>query len=698
MKNIMNYEKRLLQDRMQLQQLIEESNINDTEMLRGKISHFQIEIEYMVSQLECLKESVENIIVTPAKSIELEIFPETIKERTVSKTAEQISEKIKTTSSGNSKDLEKTIGKSLMGIFASVLIFISLILFATLLLPYFNNTAKMITTYLLSFAFLGVGLFRLKKESDNKFYIALTGCGIGAVYISLLLSNMYFKAIGDIGLYVLICIWAVGVCYLAKIKNKGFQLIGQLGIMIAIFFGCELCVVNNDDMKFMALVVFYAISSNVFYMVHYDREFGKNLVHHIFNVINFGILYVGWLDIITNDLNGITIFLLLILVVNIALGMYSKLEITKLSFGIVMSMYVFYFVSILFIAIDDNIARLIIIYTLCMALTALIEWKKANTNIGKNVVIVVLIVFAAVALLNDINVFLHGIVPLLIIPGILLGFYRNNSVFKYCGLLLFFIFTWLPGISEVERLILGSVVVALTFYLIYKNKTQYSKKFKYNVHIIATWFIYVTVNGLLYELTGVRGIGDVYSYVAVTLFNIIMLKSIFGCNIETGEQEDKAVYNFINLMAMTKGMDLVDYGYLDFLHLIVILTTIGAFTINSKNLLDKRGNMYAGMYVGIKFTVLMAAILDSFNAVNYVISVACFALAILSIVIGFKGQYKALRIYGLMLSMFSTFKLIMVDINYSNTLGNALSFFASGILCFVISLIYNFIDKKMKKE
>ena len=61
-----------------------------------------------------------------------------------------------------------------MGVFASVLIFISIILFATVLLPYFNDTAKMITTFVLSFAFTGVGLWKLKKDKENKFLLDIT--------------------------------------------------------------------------------------------------------------------------------------------------------------------------------------------------------------------------------------------------------------------------------------------------------------------------------------------------------------------------------------------------------------------------------------------------------------------------------------------------------------------------------------------
>ena len=45
--------------------------------------------------------------------------------------------------------------------------------------------------------------------------------------------------------------------------------------------------------------------------------------------------------------------------------------------------------------------------------------------------------------------------------------------------------------------------------------------------------------------------------------------------------------------------------------------------------------------------------------------------------------------------MLSIFKLLMVDAHYENTLGNAISFFVSGVLCFAISMIYNYLDKKM---
>ena len=248
MNRILEYEKQLIQDRQQLLELLSETPEENEELVRYKLECFQKEIAFMNRQVELLKEEANTVQATQnvqragtfaeqmKQTSQAEMSPMQTDSETeaVSKAqAVQATQETQATNSaqGNQKqtaakgafsgqesggqretqatilqrmaatqakapvkkDLEQTVGKSLMGIFASVLIFISLILFATLLLPYFTDTLKMLTTYLVSFAFLAVGLVKMKKDKGNKFYIALTGCGIGAIYISLLLSNMYFK-------------------------------------------------------------------------------------------------------------------------------------------------------------------------------------------------------------------------------------------------------------------------------------------------------------------------------------------------------------------------------------------------------------------------------------------------------------------------------------------------------------------------
>lgn len=682
MEEIMDFEKRLLQDRMQLQHLLDGQDIHDSEMMQHKLQNFNQEMEYMQRQLEYFKSGIEkkNVqkMMTEQEAGEVRAaVPQTVLR----------------------KDLEKTIGKSLMGIVASVLIFISLILFATLLLPYMNNTVKLVILYFLSFVFLGVGLSRLRKDKENKFYVALTGCGVGAVYISLLLGNIYFKIIGDIPLYVFIGIWSMGVCFLSRLKNKVFQIIGQLGIVIAMLFGCILCRENNDAAKFLALAIFYAISSGVFYYVHYDREFANNLIQHIFNVINFTMLCIVSMEVVGRGVHIIPLLILVIFAVNIGIALRAGLEKTGISFGIVISIYVFLTMKLLQGMILQNRLLALTTYVVCMILAVCVEWKKAGRKEGKYIAEAVLLFQAAggIDLVGDWNK--HGIIILLVLPCLFIGFHRDNHVFKYVGMLFFLNYRFFADAGNVraaEQFLQGGIAVFTAHWFIYKKREQYSVLFKNVVHILTLMFLAFTLDFLISDFTGNLDAANVISFALTAAFNIIMLKSCFGRNLNTGEKEKNILYYIMNMLFMVIGLLRIYVGNDIMLHMLMIFITLVTFMVNSKNILDKQSYI-GGIYVGIKFTVLMVVILNSFDAVNYVVSVACLILAILSIVAGFRGQYKSLRVFGLLLSMVSIFKLIMVDISYENTLGNAMSFFASGILCFIISLIYNYIDRKIQK-
>ena len=94
----------------------------------------------------------------------------------------------------------------------------------------------------------------------------------------------------------------------------------------------------------------------------------------------------------------------------------------------------------------------------------------------------------------------------------------------------------------------------------------------------------------------------------------------------------------------------------------------------------------------------MISILSSFHVENYVVSICLLLFAIMSIVAGFYINTASFRLYGLILSMISIIKLIMIDIHYDSTLENALSFFVSGVLCFIISFIYHKIDTGFKNK
>ncbi len=742
---ILEYEKRLIQDRQQLMELMSEAPEDNEELVRYKLECFQKEIAFMNRQVELLKEeartqqvarntqAVENTKVdrqvqNSQEQTEQELEPARIaqgagvmqkpKEQTPKESSGEammrsqaahmtgFEQSMQETQAKRpaKKDLEKTVGKSLMGIFASVLIFISLILFATLLLPYFTDTLKMLTTYVVSFTFLGIGLSKMKKDKTNKFYVALTGCGIGALYISLLLSNIYFKVLGDIPLYVLICVWGIGVCLFAKQKSTIFRIIGELGITIAVIFGCVLCMNNEDAAKMLALIIFYTISSAVFYFVHFEREFFDNLVHHISNVINVYMLTASTFVIVGHGLNHFEAWLMLVIVfISLGSTLWHSLEKESISFGAFATAYAFTLYQMLEEMLVDSMVFSIVTYVVMVILLVLYEWKHASRREGKYIVQTFLLIMATAAVMREGDLYYYGMVPLLILPALLYGFFRRNQVCKYGSLVMLFLYTFeTHAYTQIPHFLLGCVAIITGFGLIMWKREQYSRIFKYSLHVLTLLFLVVCVSDMAVELGTVqwrKGDGPgICNYMLFTLFNIGMMKSFFGKNLATGENENQAVYNIANMLSMLFGTIMIASVENGLWHILLILTVLGAFMINSKRFLDKRESLVPGIYVGVKFTILMIVILESFDSANYVVSIACLLLAITGIVLGFVAEYKSLRIFGLLLSMISIFKLIMVDIRYDNTLGHALSFFGSGILCFVISLIYNYIDKRFSER
>lgn len=724
---LVTYEKRLMADRKQLLELIEECNLNeeqDSSLLRYKLESFQKELQYLERQTMMLKNELTAREELRERATEAKAQTGEAAQKEESKVAgrqnaetlqEPVKEAISTASrirpvpeqkvpipfvKANAKDLEKTIGKSLMGIFASVLIFISLILFATLLLPYFNDTAKMITTYVISFVFLGVGLFKLKKDSENKFFVALTGCGMGALYISMLLSNIYFKVLGDIPLYILIGIWGICIGVFSKKRSKIFQAIGESGILIATVFGCILCTQEQDVVKFIALVIFYAISFIAFYVIHYQKEFIENLMHHIFNVLNLFILAVTAFELSLDSEVMVGVWMVFVLLlVSFGCTLWHKAEKEAFSIYIFAIIYMIMCYVVLKMLCEEWSVWGIIAYATSVLLMALFQWKKTVEEDGKYAAQWILYIIAIIAVNCWENGFAYGAIPLLILPAMIAGFLLKNIVFKYGGLLvaagyLFFV----SDINLYVHYLLCLLVVATGHYLMYWKKEQYNAAYKICIYLLTLLTLFY-IEPVFSELFGSDDWSGLCTYIVVVTYNIFMMKGMLTGNLKTGNQDISALYHITNLGLMLVGLSFAGDSYESaVIHILWIMVTLVTFLVNSKNYLDKRDSMAAGIYVGVKLAVFMVVVLNSFEAVNYVISISCLLFAIASIIIGFAGEYKSLRIFGLVLSMISIFKLIMVDISYENTLGNALSFFVSGILCFVISLIYNYIDKKMQER
>ncbi len=637
------------------------------------------------------------------------------------------------------KDLENMIGKSWMGIFASVLIFISFILFATLLAPFITDTIKMIAMYVVSIMLTAFGLLKLRKH-NNKLYLAISSCGVGAVYISLLLTNMYFKAIGDITLYIFILVWAVFVCYLSKWQDKIFQLIGQCGITISLFFGVVMCVEESDHAMMFLLSLFFVVTASVFYVSNYSREFHKNVVNNVFNCINVFLIWAGaynlrpafswagwaeapgynrnwWAEYKVEAIAGV---MLLFLILQFALFLAAKLKEKNIGFGVFMIIntifMMLYISNMTYKSISwrgpDNIGiynigycwdtiRGIIYIIISAALLVVIEKKFGSRHDDGKVFIQAFILPFFILSVYMIPFFRNHIgLSFVMIPILLLGYYKDDYIYKYESLLMAVVYCFVDTKYSVEHFCLGLLFFAVIAVCMYVKKEQYNSTFKLLSYLAGLFFILISLSYVMDDMKAAYDIGMTIIICVVAFLNVLAMKSRFIKDFQTLQIEEASVNvtRIINAILMPVSLFAVMDVDNEICHFILVLLAIMIFMVNTKNLVEQHKTMWPGIYIGVKLTVLIVTVLCSYEAANYIISISAFLFAIISIVLGFRFYVKSFRIYGLFLSMFSVAKLILVDISYDNTLGHALSFFICGILCFVISMIYHLIDKKMQAK
>lgn len=739
--SILNYENQLLASRKQLNDLIYEfdnQKINHY-MISYKINYLQNEIDYMNRQLNMLRAewneqlqegNIQRQDVKPVQNVgqrqEAPVQMQTITQpdALLPQDNERIpappmppQEKRQSDNKGvKSMDLENIIGKSWMGIFASVLIFVSFILFATLLAPFITDTIKMAAMYIVSISFTLFGLIKLRKH-HNRLYLAICSCGVGAVYISLFLTNLYFKAMGDTTLYLFILIWAVFVCYLSRWRDRVFQIIGQCGITIALLFGIILCVDTKDNARFFLLGLFFVVTAAVFYLSSYSREFHKNIVNNVFNAIHLFLLLMGFCMMDAprlfsgENLSGgwgayfieITGFVILFfLLLQFVLFLISRLKENNAGFGLFMNVNTILMIFFIFRMTygAKNSLRGVFYLGIGFLLLAVIERKFADRKDDGRLLMQFFVLPLFILSVYMISFFQDHIgLSFVMILFILLGYYQNDAVYKYGSLVMAAIYCFTEMKYPMEHLCLGLLFFVILAVFMYIKKEQYHISYKLCAYFIGLLFVCMG----LYNLLDGADINDDVSrtviFTVATLLNVIAAKSIFIKNFQTMQTEEISA----GATRITNGLFMVYSLYVimntdnDICHFILVLLAVVLFMVNTKNLLQRYKGMWPGIYIGIKLTVLIITILSSYDTVNYVISISIFLFAIISIIIGFKFYFKSCRIYGLFLSMISVAKLILVDISYDNTLGHALSFFVCGILCFVISMIYHLIDKKVMR-
>lgn len=652
------------------------------------------------------------------------------------------------------QDLEKTIGKSLMGVIASGFIFISIIMFAIVMLPSMSDEFKIAAMFLGSAAFTIVGMLNLKREDYRAFFLTLAGCGIGAFYVSLLVTRFYFQAIGVLPFLVLVLVWTVPVCIFGRKKSRVFQWIGQCGNLISVIFCSNYTSSEGEYSLFFLLLGFYIGASMLYTLLYFEKTFVKNILNFVFNLAGAIVFLIGLSDLCPGAQEGmeagyhsaaafcgqlVSILLILYMIAQIVLMYRTRSGENVLGFSILQ----IFEVGVLILAagwLGDAFAFnekwiFLICFVILLCALAAYEWRCRKERQGLRCFYETVSVIAMNWALHNTEALEFHISIMPIVLGLLVAAYLlKNRLFLYLSLgeLFFFRFVTLfeDDFSRMERMGWTMFYIVLCLLLHHfignadraridmgleekkrKRTPEYLMAYSEEIHrllVYAAFFFLFSadikhvIDALAPDMNS-SSQGSLWNFLTcILLGSVNFLVSCYFQKKEYAQMPDikrfgAVVCTCFQGLCMIFTLCIIQTMEQKVLHILLILFALALFSINTKNLIQKYPGMLCGAYIGLKFTVLVYVILSSFDASNAVISVGCFLFAILCIVAGFCFHYKPLRIYGLVLSLVSTVKLILVDLAYGSAGELALGFFICGILCFGISMIYHGIDKKYKE-
>jgi len=139
---------------------------------------------------------------------------------------------------------------------------------------------------------------------------------------------------------------------------------------------------------------------------------------------------------------------------------------------------------------------------------------------------------------------------------------------------------------------------------------------------------------------------------------------------------------------------------MDFYYNMILKTIymVIVFTLACINLPVKDcANHYIYYYSYLKFGTLIYYSLQAFKTPDFVMSLGMMIFAVVCKANGFRNSLigNELRVVGLVMTLGFIIKFIIIDIQYESSVLKALR---GGMLCFAISAIYNYFEKKQKSK
>jgi len=574
--------------------------------------------------------------------------------------------------------------------------------------------------YLLSIG-LGFAGFWFGRKKRSPFSISLLSCGVGGIYISIIATHLVFHYISGIMIYVLLFIWVSGLMLLKeKLQYKNlFRIICQLGVMFSLFLAYA---DTLSILEYVLISLYTFISFGIINIKNNDKS-AVNLLGEVITGISLSTICMINTIVINSpawQMKGMVLVDLLIFMIFIVSTVsefnkerteYEGLKIITAAFigcsylvGVIIGMAGVFDIG------SDQYLGLSLVYLAVILVPGLLG--KLRNGLEKAIFIPTLIILPI--LLMNLFQSVSGLditgLPLMYIPLLIWGIRQKRKLYEITAYILIvinllMIWGYNSNISDSYELLID-IMLAMTCLwtiLLYYWKTEklvIGWGYKLYIHLATAfaacqfietfhsnneYYFLLMINALLFALTvqsGYYDTGNDQSNKVNSVRNVLIIIA--------------STFIFILIIECIWRRDLSIAFAIPF-----VLLGVGYILLYNKTLYRAYKNtMWFGWLVGIKLTLLsLAVVLSKFDLNNYpyIVSILLVLIACICIAVGFKKIFTSFRVYGLVLTIIAVLKLVTYDIMELNSMVRVGAFVVGGILCFIISRLYNNASKKSER-
>ena len=604
---------------------------------------------------------------------------------------------VQTKEKPNRQNLESAVGRNLFAVLASVLVLIGVGVFISTIYEQIPEIVKIAAIYIFGFGLLGAGL-AIYRKNDNKFWLGVASCGLAELLVSIITSHSYFGVLPLLPTFALVLVWILASFWLTKFHPTVFKAIGFVGFLISMALGVDL-VAWNELGIFLTLLGAYVVLS-VFFMITNRSYVNLNTAMAICSVAGL-LMFWTLKNRLPEGMTWIqaTIVLSIMTVFHLTYVWKSRMNknaypmFAALSLGVAAVLLLGVYRPAVIIPLLGGISLLL--------WTVQYYWgcDRQMRFVYTGLVGVCLFFAAEVQLYGSLNMWWY-----MALAAGAYGLYwlTKKRDIAWLGWFCFLILMRCSGPQNRVTWVLF-LTAGMIFFLSDSSWLRRDRALQ------TAWYVLVfalchdllrdlrapIVADLLYEQRR-----PIYEISDAVFYTILAAMNVWYLHRTLADQEKLLKINLPSLVVMglqvyvltecmtSIGSNLWYVSALGIMGSMMILSYSLWYTFKTKGVSRK-----LMVWQFVKFTLYFWAVLAILDSPNILIHISLLLVAILAVAVGFKLGHKAVRVYGLALSLLDVVSLVLFNIDYGNSLQLAGGIVLCGALCFVISFIYSRLSK-----